>query len=132
MGPHCACNDGTRANAYPLAGRGDAPRWRLSRLGRELSGEGQVVQPGDAEHGLVNAVALEAAVPQDLPGAPRQTRSVPVPADRAPGPRRSELTTPLEEDGLPLAMRADARGAAADSDQHTLRAGIRPWAPTTS
>lgn len=94
-------------------------------MGRELSGEGQVVQPGDAEHGLVNAVALEAAVPQDLPGAPRQTRSVPVPADRASRHRRSGLTTPLEEDGLTLAMRADARGAAADSDQHTLRAGIR-------
>jgi hypothetical protein len=36
-------------------------------MGRELSGEGQVVEPGDAEHGLVNAVALEAAVPQDPP-----------------------------------------------------------------
>ncbi len=36
-------------------------------MGCELSGEGQVVEPGDAEHGLVNAVALESAVPQDLP-----------------------------------------------------------------
>jgi hypothetical protein len=36
-------------------------------MGRELSGEGQVVEPGDAQHGLVNAVALEPAVPQDLP-----------------------------------------------------------------
>ena len=36
-------------------------------MGRELSGEGQVVEPGDAEHGLVNTVALEPAVPQDLP-----------------------------------------------------------------
>ncbi|MFJ9008113.1 hypothetical protein [Streptomyces canus] len=50
---------------------------------------------------------------------------MPVPADRASRHRRSGLTTPLEEDGLTLAMRADARGAAADSDQHTLRAGIR-------
>lgn len=33
----------------------------------QLSGVGQVVEPGDAEHGLVNAVALEPAVPQDLP-----------------------------------------------------------------
>ncbi len=35
-------------------------------MGCELSGEGQVVEPGDAEHGLVNAVAFESAVPQDL------------------------------------------------------------------
>ncbi len=33
----------------------------------ELSGEGEVVQAGDAEHRVVNAVALEAAVPQDFP-----------------------------------------------------------------
>lgn len=36
-------------------------------MGSELSGEGHVVQSGDAEHGLVNAVALESAVAQDLP-----------------------------------------------------------------
>lgn len=36
-------------------------------MGCELSSEGQVVQPGGAEHGLVNAVALESAVLQDLP-----------------------------------------------------------------
>jgi hypothetical protein len=35
-------------------------------LGRESSREGEVVQPGDAEHGLVDSVPLEAAVPQDL------------------------------------------------------------------
>lgn len=33
----------------------------------ELSGEGQVVQSGDAEHGLVNAVGLESAGLQDFP-----------------------------------------------------------------
>ncbi len=32
------------------------------------SGEGEVVQAGDAEHGVVDAVALEAAVTEDLPG----------------------------------------------------------------
>jgi hypothetical protein len=31
-------------------------------------GEGEVVQAGDAEHGVVDAVALEAAVAEDLPG----------------------------------------------------------------
>ncbi len=31
------------------------------------SGEGEVVQAGDAEHGVVDAVALEAAVAEDLP-----------------------------------------------------------------
>src|ERR1051325_2134880 len=36
-------------------------------MGCELSSEGQVVQSGDAGHGLVNSVALESAVPQDLP-----------------------------------------------------------------
>jgi hypothetical protein len=30
--------------------------------------EGMVVQPGDAEHGVVDAVAIEAAVATDLPG----------------------------------------------------------------
>jgi hypothetical protein len=33
-----------------------------------LSGEVEVVQAGDAEHGVVDAVAFEAAVAEDLPG----------------------------------------------------------------
>ena len=37
---------------------------------REFAGEDHVVEPGDAEHGLVNAVALEPAVPQGLPVLP--------------------------------------------------------------
>lgn len=37
------------------------------RPGR-LSGEGEVVHPGDAEHGVVDSVAFEAAVAEDLPG----------------------------------------------------------------
>jgi hypothetical protein len=36
-------------------------------MGRELPREGEVVQPGDAEHGGVNAVAFQAAVTKDLP-----------------------------------------------------------------
>jgi hypothetical protein len=35
-------------------------------MGHELPDEGQVVKSGDAEHGLVNAVALDSAVSQDL------------------------------------------------------------------
>lgn len=31
------------------------------------SGEGEVVQAGDTEHGVVDAVVLEAAVAEDLP-----------------------------------------------------------------
>lgn len=38
------------------------------RAARFLSGEGEVVHPGDAEHGVVDAFALEAAVAEDLPG----------------------------------------------------------------
>lgn len=34
---------------------------------RELSSEGEVVKAGDAEHGLMDAITLEPAVPQDLP-----------------------------------------------------------------
>lgn len=34
----------------------------------DLPGEGEVVHPGDAEHGVVNTVAFEAAVAEDLPG----------------------------------------------------------------
>ncbi|KUH38262.1 hypothetical protein ATE80_13845 [Streptomyces kanasensis] len=36
-------------------------------MGCELSGEGQVVEPGDAEDGLVNSVAFKSAVSEDLP-----------------------------------------------------------------
>lgn len=33
-----------------------------------LSGEGEVVHAGDAKHGVMDAVALQAAVAEDLPG----------------------------------------------------------------
>lgn len=60
---------------------------------RELSGEGQVVEPGDVEHGLVNAVALEAAVPEDLPYDPVEAPSVvqPLPASQGRGQQRTDL-----------------------------------------
>ncbi|MDQ0578439.1 hypothetical protein [Streptomyces rishiriensis] len=48
--------------------------------------------------------------------------SSPVPAERVSRHRRSGLTTPLKDDGLILAMRAEARGAAPQADP---RAGIR-------
>lgn len=35
---------------------------------RELSRESKVVQPGDPEDGVVDAVAFETTVTQDLPG----------------------------------------------------------------
>jgi hypothetical protein len=46
----------------------ESPRagWVAVRPGG-LSGEGEVVHPGDAEHGVVDAVAFEAAVAEDLP-----------------------------------------------------------------
>lgn len=56
-----------------------------------------------------------------------QLRTVLVPVDRASRHRRSGLTTPLEDDDLTLAMRADARGAALNIESHTLRAQIRSW-----
>jgi hypothetical protein len=41
---------------------------RLAPVGTgRLSGEVEVVQAGDAEHGVMNAVTLEAAVAEDLP-----------------------------------------------------------------
>ena len=39
------------------------PQWPVG-----LSGEGEVVHPCDAEHGVVDAIALQAAVAEDLPG----------------------------------------------------------------
>jgi hypothetical protein len=44
-------------------GRGWLPRGCV-----DLASEGEGVHPGDAEHGVVDAVALEAAVAEDLPG----------------------------------------------------------------
>jgi hypothetical protein len=38
------------------------------RAGVRLSGESEVVHPGDAEPGVANAAAFESAVPEDLPG----------------------------------------------------------------
>lgn len=41
--------------------------WLFAVLLARLSGEGEVVEAGDTEHGVVDAIALELAVAQDLP-----------------------------------------------------------------
>ncbi|MGW1029797.1 hypothetical protein ACWD4J_40025 [Streptomyces sp. NPDC002577] len=48
-----------------------------------------------------------------------------MPADRTSRRRRTGLTTPLEQDALTQALRADARGAETQAEQHILRAGVR-------
>ncbi len=61
---------------------------------RESSGEGQVAEPGDAEHDLVNAVALELAVPQDLPVLPpRQGVFHPTWSPRSSARARNPIST---------------------------------------
>jgi hypothetical protein len=81
---------------------------------------------GDSDDALIGAARAQMLAYLALRSVPAtQLRTVPVPADRASRHRRSGLTTPLEDDGLTLAMRADLRGAAAGSDQHTLRARSR-------
>lgn len=81
---------------------------------------------GDSDDALIGAARAQMLTYLALRSAPAaQLRTVPVPADRASRQRRSGLTTPLEDDGLTLAMRADARGTAPGADQPALRAGIR-------
>ncbi|MFG2802557.1 gamma-glutamyltransferase [Streptomyces pseudovenezuelae] len=83
---------------------------------------------GDSDDALIGAARAQMLAYLALRSAPAtRLRTVPVPADRTSRHRRSGLTTPLEADGLTLAMRADARGATAGSDQHNLRARIRTW-----
>src|SRR4051794_35272029 len=46
----------------------ELPRaWLVVVWAARLSGEGEVVHPGDAEHGVVDAVPFEPAVAEDLP-----------------------------------------------------------------
>ncbi|WP_232110071.1 hypothetical protein [Streptomyces buecherae] len=81
---------------------------------------------GDNDDALIGAARAQMLAYLALRSAPAShLRTVPVPADRAARQRRSGLTTPLEDDGLTLALRADARGAAPHVEQHALRAGIR-------
>lgn len=81
---------------------------------------------GDSDDALIGAARAQMLAYLALRSAPAsQMRTVPVPAYRVSRHRRSGLTTPLEDDGLTLAMRADARGAATGAEHHTLRAGIR-------
>ncbi|MET9956433.1 gamma-glutamyltransferase [Streptomyces sp. NPDC006339] len=81
---------------------------------------------GDNDDALIGTARAQMLAYLALRSAPAsQLRTVPVPADRTSRHRRSGLTTPLEDDTLTLAMRAEARGAALHGDQHNLRAGIR-------
>ncbi|MFC8663155.1 gamma-glutamyltransferase [Streptomyces sp. NPDC057199] len=83
---------------------------------------------GDSDDALIGAARAQMLAYLALRSAPAsQLRTVPVPADRASRHRRSGLTTPLENDDLTLAMRADARGAALHIESHTLRAQMRSW-----
>lgn len=50
-----------------------------------LSGEGEVVQACDAEHGVMDAVAFETAVAEDLPGLHAGEGVLDVGADAAVG-----------------------------------------------
>jgi len=54
-------------------------------VGRELPREGEVAQPGDSEHGGVNAVAFQAAVTKGLPGVHPREGVLDVGADLAVG-----------------------------------------------
>ncbi|WP_426567763.1 hypothetical protein [Streptomyces canus] len=81
---------------------------------------------GDSDDALIGAARAQMLAYLALSSAPvSQLRTVPVAADRASRRRRSGLTTPLEDDSLTLALRADARGAATGTEQHALRVGIR-------
>ncbi|MFD8589992.1 hypothetical protein ACFV1B_10680 [Streptomyces sp. NPDC059637] len=81
---------------------------------------------GGSDDALIGAARAQMLAYLALRSAPAShLRTVPVPADRASRHRRSGLTTPLEDDGLTVALRADARGAAPHIEQHTLRVGIR-------
>lgn len=53
--------------ATPHAARGGGRRRRVLSLVVVLSSEGKVVQPRDTGDGVLNAVAFETTVAQDLP-----------------------------------------------------------------
>ncbi|WP_199565842.1 hypothetical protein [Spongiactinospora rosea] len=82
---------------------------------------------GDSDDALIGAARAQMLTYLALRSAPAsQLRTVPIPADRASRHRRSGLTTPLEDDDLTRAMRAEARRAANYyTDRYTLRARIR-------
>ncbi|MFG2924267.1 hypothetical protein ACGFYA_22530 [Streptomyces sp. NPDC048305] len=81
---------------------------------------------GDSDDALIGATRAQMLAYLALRSAPAsQLRTVPVPTDRTSRRRRSGLTTPLEDDRLTLAMRADVRGATTRTDPNTLRADMR-------
>ncbi|MET9105025.1 gamma-glutamyltransferase [Streptomyces zhihengii] len=80
---------------------------------------------GDSDDALIGAARAQMLTYLALRSVPAtQLRAVPVAADRSSRRRRSGLTTPLEDDPFTLAMRDEARGEAADTEQHILRAGL--------
>src|SRR2546421_13006975 len=89
-------------------------------------GKGEVVQSGDAEHGVMDAVALEAAVTQDLPGLHASEGVLDTGADFAVG--GVVFLFPIGEFGLAAfaAVRDDQAGAAvaAVRDDRGLADGV--------
>lgn len=75
-------------------------------------GEGEVVEAGDAEHGVVDAVAFQAAVPEYLPGLRAGEGVLDAGVDLAVG--GVVFLFPLGEVGLAslAAVRDDQAGAA--------------------
>ncbi|ROP44154.1 gamma-glutamyltransferase [Streptomyces sp. PanSC9] len=75
---------------------------------------------GDSDDALIGAARAQMLAYLALRSAPAsQLRTVPVATDPASRHRRSGLTTPLEDDSLTLAMRAEARVAATGTERHT-------------
>ncbi|MET9458169.1 hypothetical protein ABZY05_24330 [Streptomyces canus] len=88
---------------------------------------------GDSDDALVGAARAQMLAYLALRSAPAiQLRSVPVPADRVSRHRRSGLTTPLEEDGLTLAMRATPAEQRPTRTSTPCAPESVPWASTTS
>src|SRR5690349_2132653 len=91
-----------------------------------LSGEGEVVQAGDAEHGVVNTVAFQAAVAEDLPVLHAGEGVLDAGADFAVG--GVVFLFPGRQFGLPAfaAVRDDQAGApvAAVRDHRRLADGV--------
>jgi hypothetical protein len=99
-----------------------------------LSGEGEVVQAGDAEDGVVDAVAFEAAVAEDLPALHAGEGVLDAGADLAVGGvvllllgrQFFVLVSAVVRDGqagAPVTAVGDHRGGGADGG---FRAGVLP------
>lgn len=88
---------------------------------------------GESDDALIGAARAQMLAYLALRSAPAsQLRTVPVPADRASRRRRSGLTTPLENDDLTLAMRADAAERPSTSSRAPCATRSAPGGSTTS